>query len=311
VTGADPARAYLKKAAATLAITVALVIARAASADSLEDAISFAYRSNPTLLAARADLRVLDERYVQARAALGPTVGVSEVHAFDDAYVDQPASIFGPARTAHQTATTDNAQLVVSQPVYAGGELETAVSAALADVRAGRENLRQQEAGVLNTVITAYADVLLSQNLQTIARQNVEALNQQLAEVEAKFAVKENTLTDRAQARARLVAARNGLVEARAGFADAQARYLAAVGVAPGQLEPLPDLPGIPPSVDDAFDAADRANPQILAAVYTEEASRARVAQARASDRLRVSVSAPCLSNLRLSTSPTRMRGES
>jgi len=291
VTRTDPTRAASRRAAAAVAFIAALATACAASAESLGDAISLAYQSNPTLLAARADLRALDERYVQARAALGPTAGVSEQHSFDDSDVDQAASIFGPARTARQTATTDTAQLLVSQPLYAGGQLETAVNAAHAEVRAGRENLRQQEAVVLNTVITAYADVLLWQNLQTIARQNVELLNQQLAEAEAKFAVKENTLTDRAQARARLAAARNSFVQARAGFADAQARYLAAVGVAPGQLEPLPDLPGIPPSVDDAFDAAGRANPQILAAVYTEQASRARVAQAKASDGLRVSVS--------------------
>ncbi len=263
----------------------------AASAESLGDAIALAYQTNPTLLAARADLRALDERYVQSRAAMGPSASVSEQHSFDDAYVQQPASLFGPATTAHDRSSTDTAQLVVNQPLFAGGQLSTASQAAQADVLAGRQALRQQETVVLNAVITGYADVLLARDLVTIAQQNVRALDQQLAETQAKVDAKENTLTDRAQARARLAAAQISLVQARSGVRDAEARYVAAIGEPPGDLDPLPDLPGLPPSVDAALDAADQANPEIQQAIYTELASRARVAQAKSADGLQVNLS--------------------
>jgi len=64
------------------------------------------------------------------------------------------------------------------------------------------------------------------------------------------------------------------------------------VGQAPGQLEPAPDLPGLPPNLGDALDAADHANPQLLQAIDTEIASRARVAQAKAADGLQVGFTA-------------------
>jgi outer membrane protein len=141
-------------------------------------------------------------------------------------------------------------------------------------------------------LITAYADVLTAQDLATVARQNVDILTRQLAETQAKVDVKENTLTDRAQASARLTAAQINLQQAASNLADARARYAAVIGQSPGDLEPLPDLPGIPASVDDAFDAGERANPELLAADYAEQASRARVAEAKAADGLQISASA-------------------
>ncbi|MEG1453452.1 MAG: type I secretion protein TolC, partial [Brevundimonas sp.] len=45
-----------------------------AMAESLRDAVNLAYRTNPTLLAQRANQRALDETTVQARAGLRPNV---------------------------------------------------------------------------------------------------------------------------------------------------------------------------------------------------------------------------------------------
>ncbi|MEG2313946.1 TolC family protein, partial [Brevundimonas sp.] len=48
-----------------------------AMAESLRDAVNLAYRTNPTLLAQRANQRALDETTVQARAGLRPNFSVS------------------------------------------------------------------------------------------------------------------------------------------------------------------------------------------------------------------------------------------
>ena len=48
-----------------------------AGAETLQEAISLAYRTNPTLLAQRANQRALDETIVQARAGLRPTLSAS------------------------------------------------------------------------------------------------------------------------------------------------------------------------------------------------------------------------------------------
>ena len=278
-----------------IALTVMAASASAglASAESLSDAIALAYQTNPALLAARADLRQLDERYIQARGALGPTASISDQHSKEAADVKQPNfSTFPPTPKTRYRAETDSAQLTVNQPLYQGGALATAINVARAEVLTGRQSLRQTETGVIGQVITAYVDVLLAQDLVTISRQNVEILRRQMDETQAKVDVKEVTLTDKAQTSARLIAAQVQLTQAQGQLENAQAKYRASVGQAPGQLEPAPDLPGLPPNRGDALDAADRANPQLLEAVYTELASRGRIAQAKAADGLRVGLSA-------------------
>jgi outer membrane protein TolC len=141
-------------------------------------------------------------------------------------------------------------------------------------------------------VITAYADVLLNRDLVTIAQQNIDILRQQAKEIEAKYAVREVTATDRALTRARLIAADVDLARARDSLQNAEAAYVAAVGQEPGALEPLPDLPGLPADIDQAFTTADKLNPSVLSAVYTELASRLRVAEAKAADGVQVSLGA-------------------
>lgn len=281
----------------SLAFALALAAAGAAKAESLADAIALAYETNPALLAERADLRALDERYVQARAALGPTAQVTAAETYDKTRQTQPTQNFQTGKTTltttgYQGINSENVRLSLIQPLYSGGQLGLEVRASEADVLSGRQVLRQQEANVLNQVITAYADVLLDRALVAIAQQNIDLLRDQAKEIEAKIAVKEVTVTDQAQTEARLIAAQVDQARARDALQNAEASYVAAVGQSPGELEPLPDLPGLPAKVDQAFDAADRLNPNILAAQYTEMASRLRIAEAKAADGVQVSLGA-------------------
>ena len=284
---------------AALTVLVASLPAGRAAAETLGDAIAMAYQTNPLLLADRADLRALDERYVQARAAFGPQASVNFQENYNNSTLTTPktaATSTTPAAPMHTThygwIDGNGFRVTIAQPLYDGGQLETALSTALAEVLAGRESLREQEANVLNEVIGAYADVLLYRALLLIANQDVDILRAQMTEIEAKFAVKEVTITDRAQTQARLIASRIGVERARSSLRGAEARYVAAVGQAPGALAPLPDLPGVPVTIDAALNAADAFNPALLAARYTEVVTRSRIAEARASDGFQVSLSA-------------------
>jgi TolC family type I secretion outer membrane protein len=272
-------------------IAIAMGLAGSAAAESLGDAIALAYQSNPELLAQRAELRALDERFAEARAALGPSIGVSAQQSYVDASVDQQSPFFG-RYTSHYRASTTSAQVTANQPIYAGGQLAASLSAAGAEVMAGRAQLQEREGNVLAEVVGVYVDVYLARQLVSLAQQDVEILRRQLHDTEARFAAREVTVTDRSQARARVFAADNKLEQANARLADANAHYLAVVGQAPGNIAAPPDLPGIPPNVEAAFDAADQANPSLLAARYTELTSRAHIAQAKTADGIQVGISA-------------------
>jgi outer membrane protein len=158
-----------------------------------------------------------------------------------------------------------------------------AVNAANADVLAGRENLRRVEASVLTSVVQAYADTRRDQESLRIRQENVTVLTQQLKESQARFDVGEVTRTDVAQSQARLAQAQALLQSAVAQLAITRAGYATLVGQNPGDLAPEPSLAFLlPTDPDEAYKVAEQYNPQLRAQQFTEQASRARVAGAKA-----------------------------
>jgi outer membrane protein len=238
-----------------------------ARAESLADAIGLAYQSNPSLQNQRAQLRVTDETYVQARAGYRPQVNV-EVNATRQDY-------------ANQTTNSGSTVLTVSQPIYSGGRTAAAVSAAEADILAGRETLRATEAAVLQQVVQVYADVLRDQEGVSIRQVNLAALTDQLTEATARAKAGDLTRTDVAQSQGYASQAKVDLASARAQLETSKAAYTAVVGQTPEVLEPLPPLPNLPVDVNQAFATAEAGNPQLRSTQYAEQAARMRTAEAR------------------------------
>jgi outer membrane protein len=284
--------------AAIFSTGLAGAFAAPACAETLADAIALAYDSNPTLQAQRATQRALDENYVQARSGWRPTVvlqgnvtdtesrtpraarGTGAIDTNGDGVPDTPVPAFGDGTSS---ITRGSAGLSFSQPLWTGGRTAAAVSAAEADIMAGRENLRRIEAQILSTVIQAYADVRRDQESLRIRAKNVEVLQRQLEESNARFDVGEITRTDVAQSQSRLAAAQAQYQSAVAQLAISRANYAAVVGQNPGELAPEPSLAFLlPGNVDDAFTVAEQNSPLLRAQEFTEKASRARVAAARA-----------------------------
>jgi outer membrane protein len=260
--------------AGALAISLgALACVGPASAESLIDAVTLAYQTNPTLLEQRANLRATDEEYPQAMAGYRPTVGIQATDTEISGYDPQ---FFG---TFH--LNTSGAQVNVTQNIYTGGRVATAVSAAQADILQGREQLRVTEAQVMTQVIQAYMDVRRDAQALSINQENQNVLQKQLDQVQAQFDVGEVTRTDVAQAQARLEAAKAQVAAAGAQLSVSRAAYASVVGQTPTDLQPEPQLPGVPDSFDDAMDIASHENPNVRSAQYAEQATRHRVAQAR------------------------------
>ncbi|MGA0600808.1 TolC family outer membrane protein [Caulobacter sp. KR2-114] len=256
----------------------ALVLAAlggAAAAETLGDAIALAYQTNPTLQAQRATQRALDETYVQARTGFRPTANVQATIS------RQLTNQFGSFDNS-----TAGVSLSIDQPLYTGGRVSSQVSAAEADVLAGRENLRRAEIQVLQSVVGAYLDVRRDQQRLAISQENVAVLVRQLEESKARFDAGEVTRTDVAQTEARLAAAQASLASSQAQLAISRSGYASVVGQNPGDLAAEPPIARlIPPTVDQAFDAAEHNNPLMRQQDYTEQSSAARVAEAKAQTR--------------------------
>ncbi|MFL5294776.1 MAG: TolC family outer membrane protein [Phenylobacterium sp.] len=279
--------------AAVFTAGVAGAFAAPALAETLADAIALAYETNPTLQAQRANQRALDENYVQARSGWRPQLSISSSATYLETRTPRAArgglvdtngdGVPDAVGSGINERNSGSLGLNLSQPIWTGGRTAAAVSAAEGDILSGRETLRRVESQVLLTVVQAYVDVRRDQESVRIRQENVGVLQKQLDESKARFDVGEITRTDVAQSQARLAAAQALLQSAIAQLGISRANYAAVVGQNPGELQPEPSLAFLlPANAEDAFAIAEKFNPLLRAQQFAEEASRARVAGARA-----------------------------
>jgi outer membrane protein len=259
-------------------LTSLMIVPGAARAETLADAVTLAYRTNPTLQSERALLRALDETYVQAEAGYRPSVNITANATRQD--------IGGLV----QSDTDYNLQ--VTQPLYTGGRVSAGVNAARGDILSARESLRQTEASLLEAVIRAYADLRRDQQVFAIRQRNLEDLTTQVHDNQTRFDAGDVTRTDVAQSQAGQAAAQALLAQAQAQLEISRASYGSVVGQAPGALEPEPDLPRLPASLDQAMLIADHDSAAVRSAKYDEKASRERIAAAKAEGGPQLSLTA-------------------
>ena len=275
----------IKPVLGCLLVTVSTAWAQIGKAETLADAIALAYQSNPTLQSQRAQTRELDEAYVQQVAGWRPQLGVQLTGAYNDT---QSANFLGGHSTTYQNS--GQAEVAFNQPLITGGRVSTGVKAAGFDVLSSRAQLQATEQTVLQSVIQAYADCLRDQGVLQVREAELQVLQSQLDDARARRRGGEVTETDVLQSQTQLQSAQADLTTAEGQLQVSRAEYTTAVGQNPGQLAPLPPLPGLPISVDAAFDRAEANNPTLHQAQQSEQASRWRIANARAQNRPQVSL---------------------
>ncbi|MEJ7928262.1 TolC family outer membrane protein [Sphingobium sp. AN641] len=244
-----------------------------AHADTLQEALLKAYRTNPTLTGTRAGLRATDENVPIRKAEGRPSVGASGQ--FQELIVRPSNSFLAPHRSANASASID-------VPIYSGGAVRNGVKAAKIRVEAGRANLRGTEASIFSQVVAAYMDVIRDSAIVALNAANVRVLDVNLQATNDRFEVGDLTRTDIAQSESRLELARSDLQTAQANLIASRENYIALVGNAPDDLAPPPPLPGLPASPEAAVQVALADNPDILAARKSREAARYDVRVAKA-----------------------------
>lgn len=271
----------LSSSITSFAICAAFFSVSSASAETLRQALERAYRTNPTLTAARAEQRATDEGVPIAKAAARPAL--SATADYQEFVVRSANSFVSPLRAANAAAN-------LTIPVFQGGAVRNGIRAADARVYAGREGLRTAEADVFTAVVAAYVDVLRDDAIVDFNKGNVCVLETNFRASRDRFEIGDLTRTDVAQSEARLEAARGQLETARAQLDASVQNYMRFVGVLPENLQPPPPLLDFPPTADDAVAIAISENPQLLAAKALSTAAHFDVRIAAAARLPRVSL---------------------
>jgi outer membrane protein len=271
---ATRAASALAGAGTALALAgAALVAPLTAKGQTLTDALVLAYRSNPSLLAERAQVRAQDEEVAQALSGWRPTVTVNG-SAGRQWLTQVPARVSGEPSTAEWPRS---GQLVVTQNIYKGGRIEAQTRVADYNVLAERSRLLLIEQTTLLNAALAYIGVVEAQAVLDLNTNNVQVLTKQLEATQDRFNVGEVTRTDVSQAEAQLSAAIAGREAADNQLQTARANYRNVIGEQPGHLTDPGEPAGLPLTRDDSIGLAQKQNANVLVAVYTERSAIANV----------------------------------
>ena len=247
-------------------------VATPALATTLSEAFVQTYKSSPALVAARAQLRGLDEGVPIAKAnsrlQVSGTIGVT-----------QSTNGIGTLTNGSRVFTGG---VNLSYPLFQGGRVTNAINAAEARIVAGRANLRTTEGNLFTDVVTVYMSVIRDQSVVELNKKNVAVLETNLQASRDRFAVGDLTRTDVAQSQARLSLARSQLATAQGNLTGSREQYRRVVGVWPETPEQPPALPKLPATPDQAVEIALKNSPAIANATAQTQAANYDVRTARA-----------------------------
>lgn len=235
-----------------------------ASAQTLEQALVQAYRSNETLNAERASLRATDEEVPQALSGYRPRV--SATADVGRRYLNEKDA----AGVRQQSTTTPRGVgLTTTQTVFDGFQIPNRVRTAESQVLAARETLRVMEQTVLLDAVTAYMDTLREGAIVELQRRNLDLLREQLELTRNRLAAGLVTTTDVAQVQSGVAVARSDLLAAQAAYSASRATFERVIGNEPGKLTSGRPVDRFSPSTLDAAIAVARAqHPAVTAALY-------------------------------------------
>jgi outer membrane protein len=276
-----PLRLHCKWVTRSTLTAYLLIVAGPAGAETLKEALTAAYLYNPTLKAARAQLRSADSGVTLAKSGYRPTIAAGFQGGYENTRFRFPTAAENQSEAPLSGAYNPwTAEITLQQNVFDGFRTYNNIKGAEAIVEAGREDLRASEENVLLNAATAYMNVVRDQAIVRLRQNHIRVLAERLRATEVRFKAGEVTPTDVAQSELGLAQAQADLSIAQGTLFGDQALFAEYIGHPPGTLrDPGPPINLLPKTLQDSIDIAQAENPAILAAIFRERAQQHELKQ--------------------------------
>lgn len=252
------------------------------SAMDLEQALIAAYDNNKAIIAARRETLAQHEKSAQAKAGFLPTINLSTSYSESMGKVEY-SNATGNNPNSISTSNSHDMAAEIKQNLFNGGATFSNIEAADKSIRAYWANLVKTEQDTFANVISAYMDVVTKRSTVEVQKAYKTAMKQNYETSFEKHKIGEETITQVANAEAKLKDAEAKLIAAEAEAVKADAVFLNMTGGVPaGNLKLPPKPKKISDSLDKILQQAIKNNPSIITARYEYESSRANVDAASA-----------------------------
>lgn len=266
----------MRLATSLLALVSCAVATPSVAAQDLAAAIADALANAPVVAEASAGEAAASARLDRAKAEGNLLLRVEG--SYGAGRIDNGGYFGLTADNVTPTALMATAEL----PLYAGGRVSASVAQAKGGAEIAHFGAEQARLQTVVTAVSTYTEVLTARKLEARFATLVTALEETERQAGLRFKVGEIASSDLAQARARKAEAQAGFAQARGRRIAAEASFERLTGKPAGEMAPLPALPAVPPSLDEATDLARNANPALRQAQSGVDVAKASARAARA-----------------------------
>lgn len=149
---------------------------------TLDAALALAAEQNYAVRQAQEYRRGLDGRYVEERSAALPQLTAT-------AGVGLSRDVSQEALGAGARQQNESAEVALSQPLFTWGKVGAAIRAAKVGLQSGDQSIRTARQGAHRDVTIAFVDLLLADELQRLAGENLRQKERHLQEAERRYAI--------------------------------------------------------------------------------------------------------------------------
>jgi TolC family type I secretion outer membrane protein len=241
---------------------------------TLERALQYVYHDNPTILAARYNLRATQELYPQAAAGWQPRLGAET--SITSTNIETGNFNQGDG------ATTKGASVNIEQPLFTGFRTTAQMEAAEHRISADTDALRQTQQDVFVATAEAYMNVIRDRQLVMLQRKNMEILGGERESVRARFDAGDVTQTDVKQTQARYSNAMADAAIAESAMQRSEATFEQISGIAPDEVFAMPQIAfDFPQTLQELIELAARQNPALSSKRSGHEAAEEDIRAAK------------------------------
>lgn len=271
----------LATAAAGLTMIVSGAVAPT-SAMSLQEAVSMAISTNPSVGQVSNDRRAIDQELRQGRALYYPQVDARVASGVEWSENATTSSGTGPHDT--RTLWRKEGSLTLSQLIFDGFFADSEVERQTSRVKSAAYRVEESSEFTGLDAVEAYLDILRHRERVKLAEDNVGVHRSRLGQVGQKAKAGGGNIADVRQAEARLANAESSLVETQGNLKDAESNFIKVVGQAPDTLDEVAiPADALPTDVDAAVNAAVASSPTVAFARQDVKTAEADVKQQEAS----------------------------
>jgi outer membrane protein, adhesin transport system len=265
-------------------IVLSVVASGGALAETLEETIEAALRTNPDIGVVQADRKAIDQELRQARALYMPSIDLRAAAGpeYSNSVTTRNRVTRAPGSDASTTLMRWESQLTLTQMLFDGFATQSEVDRQLGRVSSAAYRVAEAAEFIALDAVEVHLNVLRNQALVELARENLEQHRRLLGQVEELEREGGGSIADVHQAQARVAAADSALATAVGNLEDARALYLSVVGSPADMLtDSVAPLHALPESPEAAATQAFVESPTVRIANADIEVAKAELEGSR------------------------------